>query len=66
MPTGRQTSDLEANCDALGPMAAPDSLQELAQSHIEVLAKGKGGNTKFKCNHCEPLNFCLFKHITGV
>lgn len=27
-------------------------MQELARSNIKVLAKGKGGNTKFVCTHC--------------
>lgn len=47
-----QKSDLDCICDAPGPMAAPASLQELARSNIKVLAKGKGGNTKFVCTHC--------------
>ncbi len=33
-------------------MAAPGTLQELARSHVQVLGKGTGGNTKFECIHC--------------
>ncbi|DBA95164.1 TPA: hypothetical protein ACH3X1_015717 [Trebouxia sp. C0004] len=33
-------------------MATADTLQELARSHMDVHAKGKGGNTKFTCNYC--------------
>ncbi len=33
-------------------MAAPGTLQELARTHVEVLGKGTGGNTKFECIHC--------------
>ena len=43
---------LNAPCDAHGQMATADTLQELARSHIDVHAKGKGGNTKFTCNYC--------------
>ena len=43
---------LTAPCDTHGQMATADTLQELARSHIEVHAKGTGGNTKFTCNYC--------------
>lgn len=33
-------------------MATAETLQDLARSHIDVQSKGKGGNTKFICNHC--------------
>ena len=34
-------------------MAAPATLRELALLHVEVLAKGTGGNTRLKCNYCQ-------------
>lgn len=34
-------------------MATPGSLQELAHIHIDIVSKGKGGNTKFLCKHCQ-------------
>lgn len=40
----------DKHCDDPGPVAAPVSLQELARSHVEVVAKVTGGNTKFTCN----------------
>lgn len=47
----------------------PGNLQDLARSHVEVHAKGKGGNTKFSCNHCKR-NFTgsltrQLAHLTG-
>ncbi len=33
-------------------MPTAGSLQEIAREHTKVHAKGKGGNTKFTCNHC--------------
>lgn len=33
-------------------MATAETLQDLARSHIDVHAKGQGGNTKFTCNYC--------------
>ena len=34
-------------------MVAPATLRELALLHVEVLAKGTGGNTRLKCNYCQ-------------
>ncbi len=33
-------------------MPTAGSLQEIAREHTKIHAKGKGGNTKFTCNHC--------------
>ena len=33
-------------------MSRVSSLQDIAREHIKVHAKGKGGNIKFTCNHC--------------
>ena len=46
----RRYPQADKHCDDPGPMAAPVSLQELARPHVEVVAKGTGGNTKFTCN----------------
>ena len=60
----------QALCDGPGPMAAPASLQELARSHIEVLAKGVGGNTKFTCKYCQKTytgsQTRQLAHLTGT
>ncbi|KAL0039268.1 hypothetical protein WJX79_000903 [Trebouxia sp. C0005] len=34
-------------------MPTASTLQEVAREHIKINAKGKGGNTKFTCNHCK-------------
>ncbi len=46
-------------------MAAPGTLQELARTHVEVLGKGTGGNTKFECIHCRKqfTGYCLLDTI---
>lgn len=33
-------------------MTTVETLQDLARSHIQIHAKGTGGNTKFTCEHC--------------
>ncbi|DBA93759.1 TPA: hypothetical protein ACH3X3_013821 [Trebouxia sp. C0006] len=33
-------------------MPTAGSLQKIAREHTKIHAKGKGGNTKFTCNHC--------------
>ena len=33
-------------------MPTAGSLQEIAREHTKIHAQGKGGNTKFTCNHC--------------
>ena len=43
---------LNASCGTRGQMVTAETLHDLARSHIDVHAKGKGGNTKFTCNHC--------------
>ncbi len=51
-------------------MAAPGTLQELARTHVEVLGKGTGGNTKFECIHCrKQFTGSLTRqlaHLTGI
>ena len=34
-------------------MPTAGSLQEVAREHVAIHSKGKGGNTKFTCNHCK-------------
>jgi len=46
-------------------MSTFNSLQATAHAHVKVLAKGKGGNTKFTCKHCNK-QFTSFTHqVTG-
>ena len=33
-------------------MTTVETLQDHARSHIQIHAKGTGGNTKFTCEHC--------------
>ena len=51
-------------------MAAPASLRELALLHVQVLAKGTGGNTRFKCNYCQQTytgsQTRQLAHLTGT
>ena len=47
-----QGAIFDVSCGARGQMATAETLQDLARSHMDVQAKGKGGNTKFTCNYC--------------
>lgn len=33
----------------------PGSLQDIARAHISIQSQGTGGNTKFKCRHCDKI-----------
>ena len=39
--------------DSVPDMSTAGSLQEVAREHVAIHSKGKGGNTKFTCNHCK-------------